>query len=148
MGSIRTRTATTSDLDFVVATWLDSYRTAHAAGLIAMERWRDVMAVELRDVLARPDCGTWIAHAPSGSPDSDAYGWLCAETGYAAPLVHYCYVKAPYRRLGIARALLRAADIDPRSPLLYTCKTPVVRRLPLPLARWNPLIARFAKETK
>lgn len=140
---IAIRQATDSDRRWVISSWLDSYRTAHTAGLIAMSRWKAVMTPELESILDRPGCAVLVAYTPGDDPDTDGLGWLCHE-GHAPPLLHYVYVKQPYRRLGIAGTLLRRAGIDPARTLLYSCKTPVVSRLHLPLARFNPLIARFS----
>ena len=58
-----------------------------------------------------------VAH-PEGDEDT-ILGWTCAELD----VLHYVYVKAPFRRLGIARTLLG------RYKPLTTCThwTPVIR---------------------
>jgi GNAT superfamily N-acetyltransferase len=148
MTSLAYRPADTEDHSFVVESWLSSYKTAHAAGLIAMASWREVMVPQIERVLAKPGVQVHVAYHP-GEQDrgADLYGWIAAEPG-AEPLVHYVYVKQPYRRMGIARGLLGALGIDPASDLEYTCKTPIVSRLPLPRARWQPLRARFDEAPK
>lgn len=160
------RPAADADLPLVVDSWAESYRTAHAAGMIAMSRWRDVMEVEIRAVLARPGCEVTVAHHPGEEGTrADVYGWIAVEHGgfyvetkrrrsgrlkrvlvrVGEPLVHYVFVKRGYRRMGLARRLLVAAGVDVAAPFAYTCKTGVVSRLSpkIPRARWEPLIARF-----
>lgn len=109
-----------------------------------------------------------VAHRP-GEVDrtADIYGWLAIERDYQIPvrsygsegnqiskmaaallpLVHYVFVKQPYRRLGIARGLFNAAGVNPNQHFAYTCKTAVVSRLSdkIPNASWQPLVARFPK---
>ena len=111
-------------------------------------------------VLGRSGVEVLVAH----HPDGDLYGWLALEHDVSipehsrvsgrwvdrlvpagCPLVHYVYVKQPYRRLGIAKALLKEAGLDPRDKFFYTCKTAVVSHLDLPCAKWMPLIARYPK---
>lgn len=165
--SLAFRRAIPSDMRLVVESFLDSYRTAHAAGLIAMEDWRDVMEPQWLKVLARPGVEVHVAHHPDeADPRYDVYGWLAIERGYDevrkvqrdrkwvrrlvradAPLVHYVYVKKLYRKHGIARGLFRAAGVDPRQPFNHTTTTAVVSELGdhVPLARFTPLIARHPK---
>ena len=133
-----------SDRVFVIRSWIDSYRTAHSAGMIAMRDWIDVMAPQVERVLARRGCRVWVAHHGDAEPGADLYGWLAAETA-ADPLVHYCYVKQAYRRMGIARGLLRLAEIDPTRRFRYSCKTGVVSKLgaQIPYAVWTPLVVRY-----
>lgn len=37
------------------------------------------------------------------------YGWICYDKDQSKRIIHYCYVGAKYRRLGIGDALLRLA---------------------------------------
>jgi GNAT superfamily N-acetyltransferase len=155
------------DFRFVVETWLDAYRDAHAAGLIQWDDWHDVMRPQLLKVLARPGVATWVAAWAGEEPGlADLAGWISVERGYflpakslrggrhlknlvgaPEPLVHFVYVKAGYRKGGIARGLFRAAEVDPGASFRYTCKTGIVTELAakVPLARWAPLIARRPK---
>lgn len=181
--SLKIRRADERDLRLVVGNWVDSYRKAHAAGLIAMEDWDAVMEPQVRKLLARPNVDVLVAYHPDETDRRhDLYGWIAVEHDYLVvvrerefgsrgqwvdktvagwcPLLHYCYVKSTYRRRGVARALFKAAHVDPLGEFIYTCKTGVVARLTaathddagrfvsppkLPRARWNPLIARFPK---
>ena len=134
-----------------------------------MEDWHDVMAPQIEKIMARPGCRTIVAFNPKESDKRiDLHGWICFERDYQVmvrvrskegryveqpentddPLVHYVFVKQPYRRpMGIARQLFVAADIDPMAPFNHTCRTSVVSKLShvIPKARWQPLIARFTK---
>lgn len=159
--SLSYRRAEERDLPFVVRSWVSSYRTAYAAGLLLMDDYRLIMERQVRRVLERPGVEVWVAYAPDeDDPRADLYGWIAVERGYEVPvagrmqpaeepLVHYCYVKSNYRREGIARGLFRAAGIDPAEPFAFTCTTGVVADLrhKIPRARWNPLIARHPKQS-
>lgn len=148
--SLIIREANDEDLHFVRENWLDNYRTAHAAGLIQMTSWRDVMGPQLQAVLDREGVEVLVAANPKFKGTRiDLYGWIAHEKGRRRPLVHYIYVKDPYRGQGIARKLFAAAGIDPEQEFLYTCKTGVVTKLKdvIPRARWSPLTARFAQKS-
>lgn len=164
------RRAEERDLRLVVGTWVGSYRTAHAAGMICMADWRDVMEKQVARVLERPDVEVWVAYNPQEeSTRGDLYGWIAVERNYQvpvrervdgrwveslnpswAPLVHYVYVKQPYRLLGIARGLFLAAHVSLESEFLFSCKTPVVSKVEhrIPLAHWAPLICRYPKDLR
>jgi GNAT superfamily N-acetyltransferase len=62
-------------------------------------------------------------------------------------LVLFVFVKQNYRREGIGRALFSAVGVDVTKPFLYACNTVTASRLAskAPLAKFNPLAARFPK---
>lgn len=164
------RPATKSDLRLVVDSWVSSYRTAHAAGMIAMDDWREVMCAQVQKVLDRPGVEVLVAYKPGESPPLDVYGWLALEREYRisatvrersrwgrrrmvqgrCPLVHYVYVLDAFREKGVARGLFRKAGVDPAKEFLYSCKTGFVSKLlpKIPLAKWRPLIARYPKKAE
>jgi GNAT superfamily N-acetyltransferase len=139
------RRATGDDLHFVEESFLDSFRTCHTAGLISMDEWHDVMAPQWRRLMARPRMEVAVAYHP-GETDhrADLYGWLAVERGHERPYVLYCYVKQPYRRMGVARGLFAYAGID-GDLFDFAANTGAVSRVrpKIPRARFRPLIARF-----
>lgn len=159
------RPAKPADLSFIVDSWVDSYKNAHAAGMISMKTWKKVMVPEVYRVLSRPGVEVWVAHNPSQTEGADIYGWLAVEKGvklpsrekvngrfYRAlldtpyPLVHYAYTKQIYRKNGIFRGLMAAARVD--GPFMYTCKTGIWQKVIASkgsLAKWMPLLARYEK---
>lgn len=163
------RLATKADLRLVVDSWVSSYRTAHAAGMIAMDDWRAIMCSQVSKVIARPDVEVWVAYKPGELPPADLYGWIAVERGYDVPiafktgsrwdrqlaksdtpLVHYLYVIEGYRGCGLSRRLFAAAGVNPEKEFLYSCKTGFVTKLAskIPLAKWMPLIARYPKKAE
>lgn len=161
MDSLAFRLAKEADMPLVVDSWIDSYRTAHAAGLIPMAIWRETMERVLFDhVFPRRGVEIWVAYHPGEEgTKADLYGWIAIERNVVipsrhgtkeipSPLVHYVFVKQAYRRLGIARGLFRAAGVSLAEPFFYSCKTGVVSELKdkAPCARWAPLIVRFPKD--
>lgn len=139
--------ATDGDRKFVEQTFVDNYRDAHAAGMIAMEDWKAVMEPQIRKALARPGVRVLVAYNPEEDRESraDLYGWIAVESGHARPLVIFCYVKEPYRRLGIAMRLLKACGIGAGDGFYYATKTALMSKAAraIPNAQWHPLIIRF-----
>jgi hypothetical protein len=162
------REAEVEDLQFIVTTWVESYKNAHSAGLISMPDWSGIMTPQVRKVLARSGVQVWVAHW-KGETDrtADLLGWVAVERGFAsmarmyehgkwverlvpesAPLVHFVYVKQQYRESGVCRGLFKAAKVNHQERFLYTCRTacvPDMVKKHAPHAHWTPLIARYPK---
>jgi hypothetical protein len=112
------RPAGKADEAFIYDTWL----TGVKRGTYEAKRIRDRTYYTRRHalierILARGAIAL-IAH-PTGDPDT-ILGCVVAETGQDRPLLHWCYVKLPWRRLGIATALILAAVPDPNSAVFTT----------------------------
>jgi len=142
------RPALPTDMQFVISNWSASFKVSHSAGLIQSDDWADIMHAQLRKVIERPDTRTILAYEKTDP--TFFYGFISGDTSQQPAIVHYVYVKAPYRRHGMARALFAALGVDPSRPFLYTCKTAIVSKLAVhtPMARWNPLLARYPKGTR
>lgn len=116
-----------------------------------MTDWRVVMTRQLSLLLARSGVEIHVAYHPGDdSHVADMYGWLAVEKSPPAPFVLYAYVKQSYRRMGIGRALLKAAGLEPTGSWEYAAKTGIVTKLAgkMPNARWDPLRARFSPKSK
>lgn len=162
MPAIEYRTAQDDDRRFVEETFLDSWRTAHAAGITGMGEteyqcpkclesfgadYRWLTTPQIRRILDRPECLVMMAAHPSATRGvADLYGWLAVENGHDRPLIVYAYTKHKYRRMGIMRALLKAVGIDPQSPVYFAAKTGAAAKVTRSLfsdAQWKPLLVRF-----
>jgi GNAT superfamily N-acetyltransferase len=108
-----------------------------------MEDWCDVMRPQLEKILARPYVTAVIAY--EDSDPAFVYGYLVTEADEKPPLVYWVYVKAPYRKQGIARQLFQAAGVNPFAPFDYVCSTPIVTRLSTS-GRWDPLRGRYSRD--
>lgn len=147
------RPATLDDRAFIKDTWLDSYRLSHSAGILPMNRWYPVMQSVLDDLLDKEGTRTIVAYEPEVESRFHHYGFISYNADIKPPCVYYVFVLAEYRqgkekhglREGVARQLFRAAGIDPNSRFTFACKTGAVGTLlrKIPLAKFNPLIARF-----
>jgi len=103
----------------VYATWLRSYE---ASSLAAKNIPRDVFFAEHHKVIDRilaRGASVRLAVLPD-EPDV-VLGWAVVEW----PIVHYVYVKPPFRKHGIAQALLQ----DVPKPFTYTHWTHIMREL-------------------
>lgn len=110
---------TESARSLVYATWLRSYE---ASSLAAKNIPRDVFFAEhhkVIDNLMQRGAAVRVAVLPD-EPDV-ILGWAVIE----GPVVHYVYVKPPFRKHGLATALL--ADVQ--RPFRYTHWTHALREL-------------------
>ena len=137
------------DRSFIVATWSSSYKASHYAGILWTDDYASVMHAQLERVLDRPETTALVACDPDDP--NFLFGHVVAEVEpHETPIVHYAFVKAPYRRTGIARGLFEALGINPWNYFVMTCKTGVVRDLAakIPRARFDPNGIRYAKTNR
>lgn len=128
------------DRPFVVSGWSSSLRLSRDVPLIPMSMWATTMRPVIDSAINRPMARTLVAHGEV------LQGFVCAEPSY----VLYLYVAQPFRRRGIARALIAAAGIDPAARWGYACRTRaswelLVVHKKAPLATYDPFHARFDK---
>lgn len=133
---------------FIVDAWSKSLRDSDTAGPIQAKNWFRVIIPELIEVIDKPEVKTMVAYE-TGDPDrgADLYGFIVADPDDHPPLVYYVYVKAAYRRSGVARGLFGAIGINPNLPFNYTCSTDALYlfRRGIPMARFTPRLGRYLK---
>jgi GNAT superfamily N-acetyltransferase len=157
------RPAVAADRAFIVDSWVESFRHAHAAGQIPMPHYQDVYRAAANWFLDQPGCEATVADmggmlAGWVAVQHDArlmehvrkrvdgeLKWVDELAPAGCPLVLYVYTKDAFRRHGIARGLFAAARIDLTGRFLYAAKNATSDRLRhlAPMARWEPLAARF-----
>lgn len=137
---IELREADEDDQRFWAGTWEDTYRNSRWAGTIPNHLYRDVQRVAMRQLTARPGTRVTLAHAP-GDPDA-LLGYVVHERlPDDSPVVHYLYVKDPFREGRIATQLL-LGTVGRR--FRYTHRTDAARRFSKPgwEVSYEPGIAR------
>lgn len=137
------RPAKDADFAFVIDSWIESYRLAHAAGPIPMDMYRKVMKEIVVDrILQRSGCAVLVAYNKL-IPDQ-VMGWVCCEVGELGPIIWYVDVKHFIRKQGLATALLARCGIDPHKPYLYLFKTKIVTELQRawPGGKWDTIALR------
>jgi GNAT superfamily N-acetyltransferase len=105
------------DTPFVVRSWVESSHNGPVGRLHRKGTWHPQQASLATHLIATQPC--LVAHQ-DGDRDQ-LYGWVCfAEPEGSELVVHYVYVKRPFRRFGIARHLLRAAGWQPGTSIVAT----------------------------
>jgi hypothetical protein len=103
--NIQVRKATADDIPFIFNSWLKAYK--HSS-LFAKRIKHEVFfkyhhAVVERIIYRIP----LILIATPAGDSSTILGYIVSEA-LDCPTIHFCYVKAPFRRFGVARQLLGA----------------------------------------
>lgn len=146
------------DEGFVLSSWCKSFKSSYAAGVIPNHRYHAIYGEVVQGILSREGIQVVVAEETESGL---VIGWCCAEDGLhyltrtvdghkdhgVVPILHYVYVKLPYRRLGIARELLDRTCIDLEAPFLYTFESVMGPRLAakFPTGRHDPVVARNEK---
>lgn len=143
------RPATTSDLEYVRSTWLSAYRTSPWAGCIPNNLYDAVYSETINQLCLR---GTRILVVANPAAPEQLLSWLAYEmpTTQASqlpqgtPVVHFCFTKPTYRRLGCTSQLLASAGVV--GSFLLTFRTPNSRFLKG--AVFRPEVARRKELTR
>lgn len=108
-------------IPFVYNSWLRSYRHGSSfAKPIESRLFYDRHHQIISRILDRPSTKVFVA-SPKEDPET-FIGYLVVEEGYGPAIVHFCYVKRPFRRLGVAKALCGAAGLN-LNQCVYTHRT-------------------------
>lgn len=117
-----------SDEAFVYSTWLKNYKhSSYFAKRIRPMVFFKGHRVLVDHLLKKESAKTLVAH-PKNDPDT-ILGYLTFEP----QVVHFVFVKDPFRKMGIATVLLRAAQIELETATFTHWTFPVdefVRRWP------------------
>ena len=113
---------------FVMNSWLESFRNSfHVAGVpndVYYANWHDILELIIpRSVV--------LILVNANDPDQ-FLGYIVYEKGAAAIILHYVYVKKPFRNMGFARAMVETMiehEADPHNkdnwnqPIIQTHRT-------------------------
>lgn len=97
-----------SDFNCIVSQWIKSHRDCGTTKIHDGELRRRITSLLQDQSRFRVSCDP--------EDDDQILGWVCAD----APVLHYLYVKQPFRRQGIARQLLAAANLASITEILCT----------------------------
>lgn len=121
---------------FVFDSWARSFRRSPWAGCIPNHLYDAVSRECAKGIIDRPDARVVLAVAPGD--DRRVMGYYVAEPG----VLHWLYVKAAFRGMGIGRALLEHATADVPGEWTYTFRTRASAGFLGDRFRWDPVAAR------
>ena len=116
LDSVVTRQANAQDVPFIFSSWLKSYHNSNFALSIPSTMYFKEQHKLIEQIITR----STVLVAVNPEDQSQIYGWICADTAGAVPIIHYLYVKHPYRKFGLGRMLV---DLISTEPFIYTHDT-------------------------
>lgn len=123
------------ELPFVLDSWSLSWRTSE---------WSGTTPNHLQPMVTRELVGGLIArgaHIEVAAIGERIAGYVCYEHKGSDSVVHWVYVKDPYRRAGLGKALVQFATRE-ATGVFYTHRTRYSKYIMPAVARFAPEIAR------
>lgn len=112
--SIQIRLFKPEDLAFVYSTWLRNYKhSSYFAKRIKPSVFFEGHHKVLDSLFKKPELKVFIA-TPKDDPDT-ILGYIACELATEElnrTVIHFSFVKEAFRRMGVARALCKAAQVD------------------------------------
>lgn len=120
---IRIRQADEGDVSFIYSSWLRSYASQNKdqPKLMIYDLHREVVSMLLETAITLVAC--------MKDDENHILGWMCAQRIPKFLVLHYCYTKDPFRKLGIARTLLNAFEYARGEPIVISHKGYIVKDL-------------------
>lgn len=134
---VRFRPMEPGDVNFVLDSWIRSYRESPWAGVVPNHRFFEVMHEAIEGLIAR---GTKVVVACAKTDTTRILGWVAYERLHDGVACHYVYVKDPFRRRGLATELLKHATAQVDARHFYTFRTR--QSAYFPGWQYEPAIAR------
>ena len=133
-----------TDRAFVVNSWLLSFATPQRCGSCRAEYPRTLRKAtyyeEYHALVSQLLERAVVTVACDVEHADQIYGWLCVEPRSRANVVHYAFVKQPFRALGVLRRLV--ASLPAADGLVYTFHSRAATTLAPKLgAQYNPFLA-------
>ena len=112
---IHIRDATDKDLAFITSTWMQSYYPQCGLGFDDYKHFQNKL---VKGLLSR----SYNLVACDDSDHNLIFGWVSYDEYLNDPVVHYIYVKALYRRMGISKQLMAEVMGNDKDYYYYTHK--------------------------
>lgn len=92
-----------SDEPFIYNSWLRSHRDGNHSGYMSNTVYYDNHKLVIKDILNTAKTVMLV-----NPDDSDhIFGYLCFDDSYSVPIIHYCYIKEPFRKFGLASNVVK-----------------------------------------
>jgi len=104
---VQIRAATETDIGFIFNSWLKSYKQSSFSKFIPGAVYFDLHHKTIESILKRAK----VLVAVNPADTNQIYGYIVYETVQETSVVHYCYVKESFRKMGILTLLLSEANL-------------------------------------
>ena len=110
------RSVEPDDSNFIYSSWLKSNRKSDTHKRLTNDIYYHYEGLKITSLLEK----SAIIVACNKDNPSQIFGWCVVELIHNRPVIHFIYVKYPYRRLGLGKALLTAVTRDSETPIYCT----------------------------
>lgn len=131
---------TADEYAFVYDAWANSFKKSPWAGCVPNSLWDTVSRQLIRSTLERGAIVQVATVDIEGQDGRRVAGYTVTEP--ERNILHWLFVKADFRRLGVGKRLLAVACPD--GDWTYTCRTRASSKFLGPRFRWDPVAARLA----
>lgn len=109
---VSVRFANETDINFITSSWLKSFRDGYFNATVGNRVYFDQHHRVLEKLLPRAS----VLIACNEEKPDQIYGWLCFEVLDRHLVLHYVYVKDPFRQMGLAQQMfdfvMKSQDLD------------------------------------
>ena len=123
------------DKPFIMSSWLRSFKSSRYAGPIPNNMYWTVYAQAIEQILDRDGVKVLIACNPE--KESQIFGYIVLEQNHEAPVVHWLYIKQPFRGWGMARSLMGFCHILKHTEFSYTYRAACAAALTAQDGPWS-----------
>lgn len=106
---VHIRTATEKDIGFLFNSWLKSFKASPAVKSIPGAVYFDAHHKVIESIFKR----AVVLVACSPQDPNQIFGYCCTEEVEGVQVLHYCYTKEAFRRMGLQALLLEEAKLGP-----------------------------------
>lgn len=117
--TIRLRSATSADVNFIFSSWLKAYRRSEFAKEQQNPIYFENQHKLIESLLKRCD----VMMACDHNDTAQIYGYSVTEKLEGAFVVHFAYTKETYRKLGVQQLLMTTQGYTLNTPCIYTHRT-------------------------
>lgn len=111
------RSADGNDINFIKNSWEKSFEKTMKA--VPREIYHRGQQKLMNQLMAKASC--YVACSPEDN--NQIFGWMLFEKIKDIGILHYIYVKHPYRRYGIGKSLYNCLDRNDQYPCIASHKT-------------------------
>lgn len=116
------RPANGTELNFILSSWIRSFKRSSFASKIPWDIYKERQDAAIKSIMVS---GAEFTVACNPEDESQAFGWISYHRTPSLPVIHYIYVKEPFRRFKIATGLIASVGND----FIYTHLTSGFERM-------------------
>lgn len=103
------RPANGTELNFILSSWVRSFKRSTFAAKIPWDIYKERHDAAIKSIMVS---GAEFTVACNPEDESQAFGWISFHRTPSMPVIHYVYVKEPFRRFKIATGLIQSVGSD------------------------------------